>query len=203
MAIPNPNPNIADGVKCDNKTYSSNKIESLIKVATELPVPEVGDAGKVLTVNNDADGYELDVIPAELPTPGAGDAGKVLTVNADEDGYELASIIDDSTAASDTAYSSDKVDTLISTAISDKVRSVHTGWGTTLTTETITSGLVLAIINSKLYTVNIGTSSITVSDLVNTPVSGATATIDGCTFSVTDNKLNITAESNKTMRIIY
>lgn len=34
MAIPNPNPNIADGVKSDNKTYSSNKIESLIKTST-------------------------------------------------------------------------------------------------------------------------------------------------------------------------
>ena len=60
MAIPNPNPNIADGIKSDNKTYSSNKIESLIKVATELPIPEEGDAGKVLTVNAGASGYELD-----------------------------------------------------------------------------------------------------------------------------------------------
>lgn len=106
MAIPNPNPNIADGIKCDNKTYSSNKIESLIKVATELPVPEAGDAGKVLTVNADADGYELDVIPAELPTPEAGDAGKVLTVNAGEDGYELT-----------TPVSSSDVSTAISTAL--------------------------------------------------------------------------------------
>ena len=91
MAIPNPNPNIADGIKSDNKTYSSNKIESLIKTATELPIPEAGDAGKVLTVNSDADGYELDVIPAELPTPEAGDAGKVLTVNEDLE-YDLESI---------------------------------------------------------------------------------------------------------------
>ena len=59
MAIPNPNPNIADGIKCDNKTYSSNKIESMIKAATELPVPESGDAGKVLSVNDAEDGYEL------------------------------------------------------------------------------------------------------------------------------------------------
>lgn len=120
MAIPNPNPNIADGIKSDNKTYSSNKIESLIKTATELPIPEAGDAGKVLTVNSDADGYELDVIPAELPTPEAGDAGKVLTVNAAEDGYELdtpvdpTSIIDDSASSSDSVYSSSKVDNLLS-----------------------------------------------------------------------------------------
>ena len=119
--IPNPNPNIADGVKADNTTYSSNKIESLIKVATELPVPEAGDAGKVLTVNDDADGYELDVIPAELPTPEAGDAGKVLTVNADSDGYELDAIIDDTASATTTAYSSDKVDDLLAGKLSSSV----------------------------------------------------------------------------------
>ena len=120
MSIPNPNPNIADGIKCDNKTYSSNKIESLITAATELPIPEAGDAGKVLTVNSDSDGYELDDIPAELPVPGTGDAGKVLTVNAAEDGYELdtpvdpTSIIDDAAAAADTVYSSSKVNDLLS-----------------------------------------------------------------------------------------
>lgn len=90
MAIPNPNPNIADGIKCDNKTYSSNKIESLISTATELPIPEAGDAGKVLTVNATEDGYELDTPVA--PT----------------------SIIDDSASAADTVYSSSKVADLLS-----------------------------------------------------------------------------------------
>lgn len=89
MAIPNPYPNIADDIKSDVTTYSSNKIESLISAATELPIPSAGDAGKVLTVNSDSDGYELDIIPAELPTPESGDAGKVLAVNASEDGYKL------------------------------------------------------------------------------------------------------------------
>lgn len=93
MAIPNPNPNIADGIKSDNKTYSSNKIESLIKTATELPIPEAGDAGKVLTVDDEL-GYELATIPAELPTPEAGDAGKVLAVNESEDGYKLEALAD-------------------------------------------------------------------------------------------------------------
>lgn len=88
MAIPNPNPNIADGIKSDNKTYSSNKIESLIKTATELPIPEAGDAGKVLTVNAAEDGYELD--------------------------YAGHDLIDDNTASSDTVYSSSKVDSLLS-----------------------------------------------------------------------------------------
>lgn len=86
MAIPNPNPNIADGIKCDNKTYSSNKIEALISTATELPIPEAGDEGKVLTVNSDHDGYELD-------TP-----------------VDPTSIIDDSASSETTVYSSDKVD---------------------------------------------------------------------------------------------
>lgn len=63
MAIPNPNPNIADGIKSDNKTYSSNKIESLVAEATELPTPEAGDAGKVVTVNAAGDAYELDSLP--------------------------------------------------------------------------------------------------------------------------------------------
>lgn len=89
MAIPNPNPNIADGIKSDNKTYSSNKIESLISSATELPIPGDGDAGKVLTVNSDADGYELD-IPVD-PT----------------------SIIDDSAEAADKVFSSNKTASLI------------------------------------------------------------------------------------------
>lgn len=131
MAIPNPNPNIADGIKSDNKTYSSNKIESLIKTATELPIPEAGDAGKVLTVNNDADGYELDVIPAELPTPAEGDAGKVLTVNAGATGYELdtpvapTSIINDSTASASTVYSSNKVDSLLSVAKQESLEPIE------------------------------------------------------------------------------
>lgn len=90
MAIPNPNPNIADGIKSDNKTYSSNKIESLIKTATELPIPEAGDAGKVLTVNAAEDGYELD-------TP-----------------VDPTSIIDDTASSADTVYSSSQVDTIVS-----------------------------------------------------------------------------------------
>ena len=90
MAIPNPNPNIEDGKKCDNKTYSSNKIESLVAEATELPTPEAGDAGKVLTVNAAEDGYKLDAIPKEVPDTAAADAGKVPTVNAGGTAYELS-----------------------------------------------------------------------------------------------------------------
>ena len=119
MAIPNPNPNIVDGYPCDNKTYSSNKIEALIQVATELPVIHDGDAGKVLTVNADSDAYELDTVPNELPTPEVGDEGKVLAVD-NELGYELAApvdpsvLIDDTAAATTTTYSSDKINTLLS-----------------------------------------------------------------------------------------
>lgn len=87
MAIPNPNPNIADGIKSDNKTYSSNKIESLI-TSSQIPVIGEGDEGKVVTVGSD--GYEL------------------ITPIAPE------SIIDDSAAADDTVYSSNKVNDLLS-----------------------------------------------------------------------------------------
>lgn len=87
MAIPNPNPNIADGIKSDNKTYSSNKIESLISTS-QLPEIGEGDEGKVVTVGSD--GYELD-------TPVAPE-----------------SIIDDSAASADTVYSSSKVNDLLS-----------------------------------------------------------------------------------------
>lgn len=59
MSIPNPNPNIADGIKSDNKTYSSNKIERLI-ASSQLPDIGEGDTGKVVTVG--ADGYELDPV---------------------------------------------------------------------------------------------------------------------------------------------
>lgn len=69
MAIPNPNPNIADGIKCDNKTYSSNKIEALISTATELPTPEEGDEGKLVAVNDDL-GYTLDAPPV-IPVIGS------------------------------------------------------------------------------------------------------------------------------------
>lgn len=115
MAIPNPNPNIEDGKKCDNKTYSSNKIEALVAAATELPTPESGDAGKVLTVNSDSDGYELDNVGG-IPSIAAGDAGKVITVNAGETAYELEAplAIDDSAASATSVYSSYKVDTLLS-----------------------------------------------------------------------------------------
>lgn len=69
MAIPNPYPNIADDVKSDVTTYSSNKIESLISAATEVPVPASGDAGKVLAVKASEDGYELESL-ADVATTG-------------------------------------------------------------------------------------------------------------------------------------
>lgn len=102
MAIPNPNPNIADGIKSDNKTYSSNKIESLISAATELPTPEAGDAGKVLTVNGDEDGYILDSthppIIGTATTTADTTSGTLATVHFTDinipDGYHIASACD-------------------------------------------------------------------------------------------------------------
>ena len=42
----------------------------MIKTATELPIPEAGDAGKVLAVNAAEDGYELDAL-ATVATTGS------------------------------------------------------------------------------------------------------------------------------------
>lgn len=132
MAIPNPNPNIEDGKKCDNKTYSSNKIEALVAAATELPTPEAGDAGKVLTVNDEL-GYDLETAPGDrLPETALADAGKVVTVNDAGDAYELdtpvapTSIIDDSAAAANKVYSSNKVNTLLGGKVNTSDMTVKT-----------------------------------------------------------------------------
>ena len=111
MAIPNPNPNIADGLKCDNKTYSSNKIESLIK-SSQIPVIGEGDEGKVVTVGSD--GYELD-------TPVAPE-----------------SIIDDSASAADTVYSSSKVDDLLSDKASASDFATLSGLVSAMNIESVT-----------------------------------------------------------------
>lgn len=42
MAIPNPNPNIADGIVCDNKTLSSSKIKAVIDAITEAESEAIG-----------------------------------------------------------------------------------------------------------------------------------------------------------------
>lgn len=55
MAIENVRHPIKDTVKADNSTYSSNKIESLIHSATELPETSVADAGDVLMVNEEGE----------------------------------------------------------------------------------------------------------------------------------------------------
>ena len=66
MAIPNPNPNIKDGVKADNTTWSSNKIAAAISSAAELPVVTSEDKGKALIVDNNGD-WGASAIPSQLP----------------------------------------------------------------------------------------------------------------------------------------
>lgn len=63
----------------------------LSKAANEVPKPAgVSDAGKVLTVNEDGDGFILDEVDPGLPDiSGVSDAGKVVTVNAAGSAYEL------------------------------------------------------------------------------------------------------------------
>lgn len=140
MAIPNPNPNIEDGKKCDNKTYSSNKIESLVAAATELPTPEAGDAGKVLTVNAAEDGYELDNVGG-IPSIESGDAGKVITVNEDADGYELDEL---ATVATSGSYNdlTDKptIGSVVSGDVSNAEISAN-AWNNTIGAGTTFTGL--------------------------------------------------------------
>ena len=86
MAINNVRHPIKDTVKADNSTYSSNKIESLIHSATELPETSVADAGDVLMVNDEGEWDKGEIIvPQELPTPAAADIGKIVSVVSDGD----------------------------------------------------------------------------------------------------------------------
>lgn len=81
MAIENVRHPIKDTVKADNSTYSSNKIESLIHSATELPEISIEDAGDVLMVNDEGEWAKGEIIvPQELPTPAAADIGKIVSV---------------------------------------------------------------------------------------------------------------------------
>lgn len=66
----------------------------LKKAANEVPKPAgSSDAGKVVTVNEDGDGYELSDVDPGLPEiTGVSDAGKVVSVNAAGSAYELGAL---------------------------------------------------------------------------------------------------------------
>tara|TARA_B100000424_G_scaffold252344_1_gene228591 strand:- start:2048 stop:3208 length:1161 start_codon:yes stop_codon:yes gene_type:complete len=67
----------------------STQLSSWTKVGS-LP-DTTGNAGKVLSVNSSADGYELSTIPTELPSATGSDADKVLSVNGSGD-YVLSTL---------------------------------------------------------------------------------------------------------------
>ena len=80
---------ILDGADIDPAT----RLEYFLsKAANEVPKPTgSSDAGKVLTVNSDGDGFILDEVDPGLPDiTGVSDAGKVVTVNSGGTAYELA-----------------------------------------------------------------------------------------------------------------
>lgn len=86
MGIDNIRHPIKDTVKADNSTYSSNKIESLIHSATELPETSIEDAGDVLMVNDEGEWDKGEIIiPQEVPTPTVENIGKVVSVVSDGD----------------------------------------------------------------------------------------------------------------------
>lgn len=89
MGIDNIRHPIKDTVKADNSTYSSNKIESLIHSATELPETSIEDAGDVLMVNDEGEWAKGEIIiPQEVPTPTASKKGQIISVNSSGE-YEL------------------------------------------------------------------------------------------------------------------
>lgn len=67
---------ILDGADIDPAT----RLEYFLsKAANEVPKPTgSSDAGKVVTVNEDGDGFELDDVPKELPSYTSADKGKFL-----------------------------------------------------------------------------------------------------------------------------
>ena len=67
------------GILAENVRLLQKEIN---EAESKLPTPEAGDAGKVLTVNNDLD-YSIAAVPSDLPTPSEGDAGKVLKVDGE------------------------------------------------------------------------------------------------------------------------
>ena len=86
MGIDNIRHPIKDTVKADNSTYSSNKIESLIHSATELPETSIEDAGDVLMVNDEGEWAKGEIIiPQEVPTPTASKKGQIISVNSSGD----------------------------------------------------------------------------------------------------------------------
>lgn len=160
MAIPNPNPNIADGIKCDNKTYSSNKIESLIKTATELPIPEEGDAGKVLAVDNEL-GYELaaPVDPSVL--------------------------IDDSASAETTTYSSDKIDTLLSGKADTPIVTAYTDFSFGTGIDSASSSVTITKIGKLVFVrgyLKIGENALADGDALLTGIPSRTGARNDNTF---------------------
>ena len=189
MAIPNPFPNIADDVKSDVTTYSSNKIESLISSATELPIPAAGDEGKVLTVNAEATGYDLDVIPSELPVIGEGDDGKVLGVDSGD--YALIpqvdprDIIDDSASSETTVYSSDKVDTLLSGKADTPIVSTYTDFGFGTGIVSADSSITITKIGKLVFVrgyIKIGENALSDGDPILTGIPARTGTRNDNTF---------------------
>lgn len=88
-------PPIKDGVKADNTTYSSNKIEEIVSTIESeipaLPEPAVGDIDKVIGITSDGSTgaeYGLITIENELPTPSSSNKGKVAIVTKEGSSYK-------------------------------------------------------------------------------------------------------------------
>lgn len=87
MAIPNPNPNIADGMQCDNLTWSSNKIAGEIVSAAETIEAEIPTTEEIQTLIDDSLDEDISIslyegiVEGNLPLPVINKQGKVVTIN--------------------------------------------------------------------------------------------------------------------------
>lgn len=68
MAIPNPNPNIADGIKVDNKTLSSNKIYELMDKSLHIASINYSDLSISIGAGAFKDVFYNKDISADLPS---------------------------------------------------------------------------------------------------------------------------------------
>lgn len=124
---------ILDGADIDPAT----RLEYFMKkAANEVPKPTgVSDAGKVLTVNEDGDGFILDEVDPGLPDiAGVSDAGKVVSVNAGGSAYELTELSEGYIVQA----SSDTVKGTIQTLIGDVLTNILTNSKTNMVTKSAT-----------------------------------------------------------------